>query len=77
MDSDEIVKEETGEYSETYEMNTPTTGDSLGSALVILTSVFLVLSIILIQLHLYNAYDLLKSEQKIQERENAAKLVKF
>ncbi|NUM34298.1 MAG: hypothetical protein HUU50_07130 [Candidatus Brocadiae bacterium] len=74
---DEIVKEETGEYADTYQAEaSDASGDGLSVALVVLTAVFLFLSIAMIAVRLYTAYDLGKSEKEIMERERSAKILK-
>ena len=76
MDSGLIPMDEpTGEYDETYEVATApsATADGLGPALVILTSIFLLISIVMISIRLYTAYDLFKSQKNIITREQAAK----
>jgi len=78
MEEDEVMKEETGEYSDTYQADASETSssDGLPVALMVLTSIFLFLSIAMIAVRLYTAYDIGKNEKEIMERERSAKILK-
>ncbi len=74
---DEIVREETGEYADTFQSEvSESSGDGLSVALMVLTAVFLFLSISMIAVRLYTAYDIGKNEKEIMERERSAKILK-
>lgn len=69
---DELVPldSETGEYEDGY-VTQSASADSFASILVILTTVFLLISIAMLWIRLYSAYDIGKSPQEITQRENS------
>lgn len=78
MEQDDLmqpVDEQTGELDQTFEVNknTPVAIDHLATVLIILTSIFLFLSILMTSFQLYSVYDIWKSPQDIQKREQAAR----
>ena len=69
---DELVplEEETGEFEDSYGV-APASSDSISAVLVILTSIFLVISIAMIAFRLHTAYDFFKSKEDIQKKERS------
>lgn len=70
MDDDALVpmEEESGEFEDTYEVATAPASDGLGSVLVVLTSIFLLLSIGMILSRLHTTYDMFKSDDVIKKK---------
>jgi len=70
---EEVMEEqtgETGEYAGASEfVSAP--ADGLASVLVILTSIFLLISIAMVTIRLYSAYDIGKNPQDVKERERS------
>ncbi len=76
MQQDELlpVDEQTGELDQAYDVpKTATAVDHLSTVLIILTSLFLLLSIIMTSIQLYVAYDIGKSKEDIRERERVVR----
>ncbi len=73
MEQDELmqpVEEQTGELDQTFEVskNTPVAVDHLATVLIVLTSIFLLFSIIMTSIQLYNVYDLFGNNAQERER---------
>ena len=69
---DELIplEEETGEF-EDYGVAPASSDNSISAVLVILTSIFMVISIALIAFRLHTAYDFFKSKDDIQKKEKS------
>jgi hypothetical protein len=67
----EEQEEATGEFHETYEMASASHSEDMSSILIVLTSIFLVVSIFVIAFHLYSVYDIGKDPKKIANKESA------